>query len=96
MLEWLSVVAHDYISSETNHNYDLSLSTSLSSEASEEIYLSGPPLEMDMQPYRFKPVLPPTASFTTHHDIDDEVYHTTVSVSSLVDRAGYRCTCGGC
>ena len=43
--------------SKTDHDYDLSLSTSLSSEASKEIYLSNPPLEMDVRSYRFEPVL---------------------------------------
>ena len=48
-------------SSETDDDYDLSISPSISSEASEEIYLSSPPLETDVRPYRFEPVLPPTA-----------------------------------
>ena len=71
-------------SSETDDDYNLSLSTSLSSEASEEICLSGPPLEMEVRPYRFEPDLPST----TDRDIDDGVHRTAVSESSLVDRVG--------
>ena len=47
-------------SSETDDDYDLSLSTSVSSWASEEICLSGPPLEMEVRPYHFEPDLPST------------------------------------
>ena len=68
-------------SSETDDDYDLTLSPSLSSEASKEIHLSSPPLETDMRPYRFKPVLPPTID----HDTNDGVHHTAVSESSFVD-----------
>ena len=68
----------------TDDDYDLSLSPSLSSEASEEIDLSSPRLEMDVQPYRFEPVLPPTAD----RDIDSVVHNTVVSESSLVDHVG--------
>ena len=71
-------------SSETDDDYDLSISPSISSEGSEEIYLSSPPLETDVRPYRFEPVLPPT----TDRDTDDGVHHTTVSESSFVDRMG--------
>ena len=71
-------------SSETDDDYDLSISPSISSEASEEIYLSSPPLEKDVRPYRFKPVLPPT----TDRDTDDRVHHTAVSESSFVDCVG--------
>ena len=71
-------------SSETDDDYDLSLSTTLSSEASEEICLSGLPLEMEVWPYRFKPDLPSTIN----RDIDDEVHRTAVSKSSLVDHVG--------
>ena len=49
-----------------------------------KIYLSSPPLETDMWPYHFKPVLPPT----TDCDTDDGVHHTAVSESSFVDRVG--------
>ena len=45
-------------SSETEDDYDFSASTSLSSEASEEMLLSNPSLEMEVQPYCFKPDLP--------------------------------------
>ena len=68
----------------TDDDYDLSLSPSLSSEASEEIDLSSPPLEIDVRPYRFEPVLPPT----TDCDTNDGVHRTAVSESSFVDRVG--------
>ena len=42
-------------SSEVDNDYDLSLSTSLSSEASEDIYLLGPPLEIEVRSCRFEP-----------------------------------------
>ena len=71
-------------SSETYDDYDLSLSPSLSSKASEEIDLSSPPLEINIQPYHFELVLPPT----TDCDTDDGVHHTAVSESSFVDRVG--------
>ena len=71
--------------SETNDDYDLSLSTSLSSKASKEIYLSGPPLEMEVQPYCFEPVLSSTTLSTTDCDIDDGVHCTAISESSLVE-----------
>ena len=71
-------------SSKTDDDYDLSLSPSLSSKASEKINLSNPPLEIDMRPYHFEPVLPPT----TDHDTDDGVHHTAVSESSFVDHMG--------
>ena len=70
-------------SSETDDEYDLSLSTSLSSEAIEEVCWSGPSLEMEVLPYRFEPDLSGT-------DIDD-VYPTTVSPetkTSSVDHVG--------
>ena len=44
-------------SSETEDDFKLSVSTSLSSEASEEMLLSSPPLEMEVRPYRFEPDL---------------------------------------
>ena len=71
-------------SSETDDDYDLSISPSISSEASEEIYLLSPPLETDVRPYRFEPVLPPT----TDRDTDDGLHHNAVSESSFVDRVG--------
>ena len=73
--------------SEIDDDY-LSLSTSVSSEASEEICLSSSPLEMEVRSYRFKPDresdLPSTILPTTVHDIDDGVHPSTVSESSLV------------
>ena len=69
---------------ETDDDYDLYHSTSISSEASEEICLSGPPLEMGVWPYRFEPELPST----TDRDIDDGVHRAAVPESSLVDRVG--------
>ena len=56
-------------SSEIDDDYDLSLSSSLSSEASKEICLPGAPLKMEVRPYRFEPDLPSTC--TTDRDIDD-------------------------
>ena len=53
------------------------------------VYLSGPPLEMEVQPYRFKTDLPPTTLSTTNCDTNDGVYHTAFSMSSLVDHIGY-------
>ena len=64
-------------SSETDDDYDLSISPSISSEASEEIDLSSPPLETDLRPYRFEPVLPPT----TDHDTDDVEFTTLLFLS---------------
>ena len=69
---------------ETDDDYDLSISPSISSEASEEIYLLSPPLETEVWPYRFEPVLPPI----TDHDTDDGVHYTAVSESSFVDCVG--------
>ena len=71
-------------SSETDNDYDLSLSPSLSSKASKVIDFSSPPLKIDLRPYHFEPVLPPT----TDRDTDDGVHHTAVSESSFVDRVG--------
>ena len=75
-------------SSEIDDDYDLSLSTSLSTKVSEEICLSSLPLEMEVRPYRFKPDqesdLPSTTSPITDCDIDDGVHCTTVSESSFV------------
>ena len=59
-------------SSNSDNEYDLTLSSSLSSEVNEELHLSWPSLEMEVLPYRFEPDLPST-------DIDDRVYPSTVS-----------------
>ena len=45
-------------SSDSDDEYDLILSSSLSSEVSEEVRLSRLLLEMEVLPYRFKPNLP--------------------------------------
>ena len=45
-------------SSDSDNEYDLTLSSSLSSEVSEEVSLSWPLLEMKVLPYHFKPDLP--------------------------------------
>ena len=71
-------------SSETDLESDLSLSTSSSSEFSENIHLSEPSLETEILPYRFKPMLAPT-------DIDDGVHAATFATeteASPVDRVG--------
>ena len=44
-----------HYSSVIDDDYDLSLSTSLSSKANEEICSSSPPLEMEVRPYHFDP-----------------------------------------
>jgi len=41
-------------SSEMNDEYDFSNSTSFSSEASKEVWLSGPSLGMEVLPYHFE------------------------------------------
>ena len=48
-------------SSDSDDEYDLTLSSSLSSEVSEEVRLSWPSLEMEVLPYRFEPGLPSLA-----------------------------------
>ena len=71
-------------SSETDLESDLSLSTSSSSELSEDIHLSGPLLETEILPYRFEPTLAPT-------DADDGVHAATLATeteASPVDRVG--------
>ena len=47
-------------SSDSDDEYDLTLSSSLSSEVSKEVRLSWPSLEMEVLPYRFEPDLPGT------------------------------------
>ena len=71
-------------SSETEDDFELSVPTSLSSEASEEMLLSSPPLEMEVQPYRFEPDLPAT----TDRDMEDRAHRTAVFESVIVDRVG--------
>ena len=44
-------------SSDSDHEYNLTLSSSLSSEVSKEVHLSWPSLEMEMLLYRFDPDL---------------------------------------
>ena len=71
-------------SSDSDDEYNLTLSRSLSSEVSEEVRLSWPSLEMEVLSYRFKPDLPST-------DIDGSVYPSAVSpeIEALyVDRVG--------
>ena len=46
--------------SDSDDEYDLTLSSSLSSEVSKEVRLSWPSLEMEVLPYRFEPGLPDT------------------------------------
>ena len=64
-------------SSETEDDFELSVSISLSSEASEEMLLSSPPLEMEVRPYCFEPDLPAT----TDHDMEDRARHTMLFLS---------------
>ena len=45
-------------SSDLDDEYDFTLSSSLSSEVSEEVCLCWPLLEMEVLPYRFEPDLP--------------------------------------
>ena len=71
-------------SSEMEDDYNLSASTSLSAEASKEMLLSNPSLEMEVRPYCFEPDLPDP----TDHDIEGRAHHTDVSESVIVDRVG--------
>ena len=71
-------------SSDSDEEYDLTLSSSLSSEVSEEVSLSWPSLEMEVLPYLFEPDLLST-------DIDDRADPSTVSPEMevlYVDRVG--------
>ena len=70
------------LSSETDEECDDSLSISSSSEYSEEVYLSLPSSEVEVQPYRFEPELLAT-------DIDDgsSEEDNSSEISSL-DRVG--------
>ena len=69
---------------DSDDEYNLTLSSLLSSEVSKEVRLSWLSLEMEMLLYCFKPDLPST-------DIDGSVYHSAISpeVKALyVDRVG--------
>ena len=71
-------------SSDSDDKCDLTLSSSLSSDVSEEVCLSWPSLEMKVLSYRFEPDLPGTK-------IDDSADPSTVSpeIEALyVDRVG--------
>ena len=59
-------------SSDSDEEYDLTLSSSLSSEVSKKVRLSWPSLEMEVLPYCFEPDLPGT-------NIDDRANPSTVS-----------------
>ena len=60
----MRIMADSNIEQLSSEEYDDSLSTSSSSEYSEEVDLSVPSLEVKVHPYRFEPELPPI-------DIDD-------------------------
>ena len=62
-------------SSDSNDECDLTLSSLLSSEVSEEVCLSWPSLEMEVLPYRFEPDLPDT-------NINDRVYPSPFHLKS--------------
>ena len=71
-------------SSDSDDEYDLTLSSSLSSEVSKEVRLSWPSLEMEVLPYCFEPDLPVPISMIA-------LYPSTVSpqIKTLyVDRVG--------
>jgi len=69
-------------SSEMDDEYDFSDSTSFSSEASEEVCLSGPSLGMELLPYRFE--LPDPSPADSHV----RVHFTSASTEMEVDRIG--------
>ena len=69
-------------SSEMDNEYDFSDSTSFSSEASEEVCLSGPSLGMELLPYHFEPPDPSPA------DSHVGLHFTSVSTEMEVDRGG--------
>ena len=72
------------LSSDSDDEYDLTLSSSLSSEVSEEVRLSWPSLEMEVLPYRFEPGLPDT-------EIDDSAdpsINSPEMEALYVDRVG--------
>ena len=62
-------------SSETDDEYNYSGSTSFSSEASEEVCLSGPSLGMKVLPYRFEPPSPTDAHVRVHSSTETEIDH---------------------
>ena len=68
-------------SSDLDDEYNLTLSSSLSSEVSEELRLSWPSLEMEVLSYPFKPDLPVT-------NIDGSVYPSAEIEALYVDRVG--------
>ena len=71
-------------SSDSDDEYDLTLSSSIYSEVSKEVRLSWPSLEMEVLPYRFEPGLPGTK-------IDDSADPSTNSPEMealYVDRVG--------
>ena len=63
-------------SSDSDNEYDLTLSSSLSSEVSKEVCLSWPSLEMEVLPYRFEPGLPSTKIL----EIDDSAVPSSDSL----------------
>ena len=71
-------------SSGTEDDFELSVSTSLSSEASEEMLLTSLPLEMEVLPYRFEPDLLATIDC----NMDNRARCTAVSESLIVDCVG--------
>ena len=71
-------------SSDSDNEYNITLSSSFSTEVSEEVHLSWLSLEIEVLPYRFEPDLPST-------NINDRIYPSIVSpeIKALyVDRAG--------
>ena len=77
VLEWLHESGSLRYSSETDDDYNLSLSNSLPPRAvTRYSYLSGTPLQMEMWPYHFKQDLPPTTLSTTDYDTNDGVHYT--------------------
>jgi len=68
-----------WYSSETDDEYDFADSTSFSSEASEEVCLSGPSLGMELLPYHFE--LPDPSPADSHVG----VHFTSASTEMEVD-----------
>jgi len=62
-------------SSETDDEYSYTGSTSFSSEASEEVCLSGPSLGMEVLPYRFEPpdLSPADCHVRVHSSTETEI-----------------------
>jgi len=69
-------------SSEMDNGYNFSDSISFSSEASEEVCLSGPSLGMELLPYRFEPPDPSSADFHVG------VHFTSASTEMEVNHIG--------